>query len=322
MILRFLPLLSLLLPLTLAHASARPSLGNWMMDNLTIACHGDPRSDIACWLNFDLLQDTASESKHCSVQWVSPTNQPVVYDGCNNIGPVQITYTNVTLDDLGVLWVIVPSDTRLRAYATFSYYIHAYIEGLYTAQLQQAFYIDRDDGPSAGTTPTVPDQTTTASVAMVATAGATMTEPARARIHPRAVAGPQNSAPKGELVPRGPKDSWRIMTLRREYDEEKKGMLFSFRIEEGLDEGKTGTIANCLMSLPGIDGKTSWFRRDCGTFGYSISWGYKKDTDGAVMTVCNVATGKDAFFGFDDINDPNIYSIDSPWEPTHISGCK
>ncbi|KAK4137987.1 hypothetical protein BT67DRAFT_432131 [Trichocladium antarcticum] len=42
----------------------------------------------------------------------------------------------------------------------------------------------------------------------------------------------------------------------------------------------------------------SWYGRPCGS-SFTISWGYSRATDSAVMTVCYPANGTDAWFGFE-----------------------
>ncbi|SPQ21942.1 6cb624c1-9f60-4dc7-b790-d09e3bc5e7f7 [Thermothielavioides terrestris] len=44
---------------------------------------------------------------------------------------------------------------------------------------------------------------------------------------------------------------------------------------------------SCSVAVPGSDPTASWYGRSCVVHpNYSISWGYIKETDSAVMTVC------------------------------------
>ncbi|KAK3373763.1 hypothetical protein B0T24DRAFT_624472 [Lasiosphaeria ovina] len=54
---------------------------------------------------------------------------------------------------------------------------------------------------------------------------------------------------------------------------------------------------------------------------FTISWGYVNGSaDGAVMTVCNPATGTDAWFGFDHVNTQQNFPS-SPKETVYDTGC-
>ena len=63
------------------------------------------------------------------------------------------------------------------------------------------------------------------------------------------------------------------------YEPLSHAMFVSFYIN-----GESGLLANCELRIPDSDPHQSWFGRGCDAF--TISWGYKDDTDGAVMTVC------------------------------------
>ena len=60
---------------------------------------------------------------------------------------------------------------------------------------------------------------------------------------------------------------------------EMKAMFISFFIN-----GDDGSIARCELRITNTDPKGSWYGKGCA--GFTVSWGYKDDTDGAVMTVC------------------------------------
>jgi len=50
-------------------------------------------------------------------------------------------------------------------------------------------------------------------------------------------------------------------------------------------EGTDKNNHQCDLHLQGVDPYTSFWAKPCGN-GYTVSWGYKPDTDGAVMTIC------------------------------------
>lgn len=41
----------------------------------------------------------------------------------------------------------------------------------------------------------------------------------------------------------------------------------------------------CSFAVPGEERNISWYAQSCGR-DFTISWGYKSETDSAVMTVC------------------------------------
>ncbi|GAB1314081.1 hypothetical protein MFIFM68171_04291 [Madurella fahalii] len=75
---------------------------------------------------------------------------------------------------------------------------------------------------------------------------------------------------------------------------------------------------HCSFAVPSI--KTSWYAQRCGNE-FTISWGYNKDTDSAVMTICRPLDGTAAWFGFDEVSSSDGYLGDSKAEPVHRTGC-
>ncbi|KAK3359814.1 hypothetical protein B0T25DRAFT_110495 [Lasiosphaeria hispida] len=102
---------------------------------------------------------------------------------------------------------------------------------------------------------------------------------------------PQPTLPVPNLAPRAletadpaertsrEQKSLQILRLNRFWDASFRFTLLSFTINQGNTE-----IQTCEMRIVDTDPKASWYGRPCGDF--TISWGYKTDTDGAVMTVC------------------------------------
>lgn len=313
MILRLLTLLSLLLPSTSADVSTRPFLGNWGVKNLGLDCY-DP--DRRCQLDFDFTQDTASDSISSTSVWYYPKEQSwghVVSDRYYlQAAWTRIPSNNIPGNNLSSLLVLVMFDSKLDAFATFNVYEKMLLDfGSNAAdQYQAAHYLNPDDGPSAGTTPTAADPTAVEVVGSAATVamGAMRMDKQRARVNPRAAqitTGPAGFTPKA-LVHRdeGNNPIWQILQLHRRkppplnnsspittiqlltpeppktvYKPDEKAMYLSFTINS-----QSGPLAKCAMRIADTDGTSSWFGKGCDSF--SISWGYNRDNDGAVMTVC------------------------------------
>jgi hypothetical protein len=216
MILRLLPLLCLLLPSTLGDVSQRPNLGNWGVQNLEYPCW-DP--DRECYLYFDLVQDTASEPQKCTAALKYPKERD--WDvACSERHYMQGVWTHIPTNNLGSLLVLVVFDTKLAAFATFNIYPKMLDFGKNAAdQFQAAHYLDPDDGPTAGTTPTTADPTTVEVVTSTSTVTMRM-EKHRAKVNPRAAqitTGPAGFLPHA-LVHRddtGNNPVWQILRLHR-----------------------------------------------------------------------------------------------------------
>ncbi|KAK3685425.1 hypothetical protein B0T22DRAFT_537757 [Podospora appendiculata] len=86
-----------------------------------------------------------------------------------------------------------------------------------------------------------------------------------------------------------------VLNLVRSWNPETKTISMTFTIDEG-----NGLRERCQLNIDNADPKGYFWSVPCGT-GYTISWGYKEDTDGAVMTVC-VPGKRNAWFGWDGIN--------------------
>lgn len=224
MILRLLTLLSLLLPSTLADVSTRPFLGNWGVKNLGLDCY-DP--DRRCQLDFDFTQDTASDSISSTSVWYYPKEQNwghVVSDRYYlQAAWTRIPSNNIPGNNLSSLLVLVMFDSKLDAFATFNVYEKMLLDfGSNAAdQYQAAHYLNPDDGPSAGTTPTAADPTAVEVVGSAATVamGAMRMDKQRAGVNPRAAqitTGPAGFTPKA-LVHRDEGNSpiWQILQLHR-----------------------------------------------------------------------------------------------------------
>lgn len=222
MILRLLTLLSLLLPSTLADVSTRPFLGNWGIRNLGLDCY-DP--DRRCQLDLEFTQDTASVPIESTSVWYYPKEQNwghVVSDRFY----LQAAWARIPNDDipgnnLSSLLVLVMFDTKLSAFATFNVYEKMLLDfGVSAAdQYQPAYYLNPNDGPSPGTTPTTADPTAAVEVvarAPTVTGGAMRMEKHRARVNPRATAVTAVPLPNA-LAHRdeGNNPIWQILQLHR-----------------------------------------------------------------------------------------------------------
>lgn len=318
MILRLLTLISLLLPSTLADVSTRPFLGNWGITNLELDCY-DP--DRRCQLDFTFTQDTASDPISSESVWYYPKEQSWGHVVSERYylqaawARIPSNGNDIPGNNLSSLLVLVMFDTKLGAFATFNVYeklLHDF-GGNAADQYQAAHYLNPYDGPTAGTTPTTADPAAAVEVvarAPAVTMGAMRMDRHRARVNPRATAATAATAVSlpNALAHRdeGNNPIWQILQLHRRkppspshpptpphhqpryspltppktvYKADEKAMYLSFTINS-----QSGPLAKCAMRIADTDGTSSWFGKGCDSF--SISWGYNRDNDGAVMTVC------------------------------------
>ncbi|KAK4163622.1 hypothetical protein QBC43DRAFT_335315 [Cladorrhinum sp. PSN259] len=106
--------------------------------------------------------------------------------------------------------------------------------------------------------------------------------------------------------------TWQIKDLSRVQDESKDITKTEFVIKDS-----DGLTAHCSFTLVGSKSDISWFGKACK--GFKISWGYKPDTDGSVMTVCYPQNGTAAWFGWDGISYQTDFG-DSPKRGLHEIG--
>ncbi|KAL2179222.1 uncharacterized protein P884DRAFT_195913 [Thermothelomyces heterothallicus CBS 202.75] len=111
--------------------------------------------------------------------------------------------------------------------------------------------------------------------------------------------------------------------------DEKRGFI-NTEVEErkewqvkGLTRCNEGSQTPCSPKVPTSDPVGSFYGIPCGSDddpGFKASWGYNGDTDSAVMTICYVPNGTDAWFGFEQVS-KNQWLGDSKKEPVYFTGC-
>ncbi|KAK0635501.1 hypothetical protein B0T17DRAFT_45682 [Bombardia bombarda] len=89
---------------------------------------------------------------------------------------------------------------------------------------------------------------------------------------------------------------WQVLNMNRHWDPATQTIYLDFRIV-----GTDGTDQTCNVESPPTTPFGTWWAAPCGD-DYSVSWGYKEDTDGGVMTICHPESGKTTWFGWDSIN--------------------
>ncbi|AEO62559.1 uncharacterized protein THITE_2125208 [Thermothielavioides terrestris NRRL 8126] len=110
--------------------------------------------------------------------------------------------------------------------------------------------------------------------------------------------------------------TWQVQGLTRVADTHLNSTDFLFALVD--DQSKE---TSCSVAVPGSDPTASWYGRSCVVHpNYSISWGYIKETDSAVMTVCDRNNGTGAWFGFQNITAASFLG-DSKKEPVYYTGC-
>ncbi|KAL2021505.1 hypothetical protein VTK56DRAFT_7138 [Thermocarpiscus australiensis] len=78
--------------------------------------------------------------------------------------------------------------------------------------------------------------------------------------------------------------TWQVLGLTRVVNKDVNRTEVSFV----LSDSKLGKT-HCLVLFPGADLEASWYGRQCGDEEhYTVSWGYAKATDSAVITVCYI----------------------------------
>ncbi|KAK3994726.1 hypothetical protein QBC44DRAFT_285472 [Cladorrhinum sp. PSN332] len=107
--------------------------------------------------------------------------------------------------------------------------------------------------------------------------------------------------------------TWQIKDLSRVQNESEDTTRVGFKIKDS-----DGLAAHCTLTLAGSKNDISWFGKACK--GFKISWGYKPDTDGSVMTVCYPQNGTAAWFGWDNISYQTDFG-DSTRRGLHAIGC-
>ncbi|KAK0728214.1 hypothetical protein B0T26DRAFT_672783 [Lasiosphaeria miniovina] len=113
----------------------------------------------------------------------------------------------------------------------------------------------------------------------------------------------------------GPKESW-----YHAWCEGSDNAGFGTSLNRNSTSGTSGTRGTSSKSTGGNNNGES-IDGVIGDGVFTISWGYiNGSADGAVMTVCNPATGTDAWFGFDHVNTQQNFPS-SPKEPVYDTGC-
>ncbi|KAK4228263.1 hypothetical protein QBC38DRAFT_475716 [Podospora fimiseda] len=107
--------------------------------------------------------------------------------------------------------------------------------------------------------------------------------------------------------------TWQILGLSRVQNSSDDTTKVGFKIKDS-----DGLTAHCSLTLSGSNNDISWFGKVCK--GFKISWGYKPDTDGGVMTVCYPQNGTAAWFGWDGISYQTEFG-DSLRRGVHEIGC-
>ncbi|KAK4172998.1 hypothetical protein QBC36DRAFT_304015 [Triangularia setosa] len=101
--------------------------------------------------------------------------------------------------------------------------------------------------------------------------------------------------------------TWQIRSLTRLTNYNLNLTLYTFSILSITPEKANTppvTLANCAIDIPSASPTNSWYGQRCDitdrNVKYTVGWGYKLDTDSAVMTVCHPGTGM-AWFGWDGV---------------------
>ncbi|KAH6636832.1 hypothetical protein F5144DRAFT_646414 [Chaetomium tenue] len=111
---------------------------------------------------------------------------------------------------------------------------------------------------------------------------------------------------------------WQIKGLARFPDQGANTTTWQFTI---VHTG--GKETHCSPTSPTSDPVGSFYGIPCGTndgADFKASWGYNSDSDSAVMTLCYVPHGTDAWFGFEQVSH-NQWLGDSKKEAVYYTGC-
>ncbi|KAK4679281.1 hypothetical protein QC764_202810 [Podospora pseudoanserina] len=117
-------------------------------------------------------------------------------------------------------------------------------------------------------------------------------------------------------------ETWQIHSLTRLTNHLLNQTLFTF----SLYSSTTLQLAKCSISIPSVEPTHSWYGQRCDKDGkFSVGWGYKADTDSAVMTVCERGRGM-AWFGWDGVAERDLDLVevrfgDSRGEVVHETVC-
>ncbi|KAM7196519.1 hypothetical protein V8F20_006993 [Naviculisporaceae sp. PSN 640] len=82
-----------------------------------------------------------------------------------------------------------------------------------------------------------------------------------------------------------------------------------------------GKLQYCNKTIYNTKPDSSFSSIPCGDSGFTFSWGYKEDTDGGIMTICNPTLHKFAWFGWDHVG-RRIHLPDSPRNAVTTGECK
>ncbi|KAK0735575.1 hypothetical protein B0T21DRAFT_349052 [Apiosordaria backusii] len=127
----------------------------------------------------------------------------------------------------------------------------------------------------------------------------------------------QQQQPSSNTMADTPSDSadeqqtWQIRSLSRLTNYPLNLTLFTFSIFSTTSEATPppALLANCTIEIPSSSPTKSWYGQRCRDpldvtntkVDFTVGWGYKADTDSAVMTVCRPGTGM-AWFGWDGVS--------------------
>ncbi|KAK0670845.1 hypothetical protein QBC41DRAFT_301211 [Cercophora samala] len=94
-------------------------------------------------------------------------------------------------------------------------------------------------------------------------------------------------------------ETWQIHSLTRLTNHPLNSTLYTFSLFSSTTNQQ---LANCSITIPSVEPTHSWYGQRCDNDGgkYTVGWGYKPDTDSAVMTVCDKGRGM-AWFGWDGV---------------------
>ncbi|KAK3326469.1 hypothetical protein B0H66DRAFT_600589 [Apodospora peruviana] len=110
-------------------------------------------------------------------------------------------------------------------------------------------------------------------------------------------------------------ETWQILEMSRNYDPVERSTHLDFTISLA-----NGSEQHCDIDIPDTDNDATFWAQPCGN-DFTVSWGYKEEADGAVMTVCNPGKKQNAWFGWDRISNQADLG-DSPRNPVYPGDCQ
>ncbi|KAH6854295.1 hypothetical protein B0I37DRAFT_410390 [Chaetomium sp. MPI-CAGE-AT-0009] len=318
-------LLALLVPLASAEI-----LGSWTISALSRQCIP---SNTACTYTLSLTtplspdpanqQEQQQQQHTCTFTITStdPANQPATHTDftgipCHNTNPNTnpnnahsdnaqndntAPYTlNGGWDPHGTFLTLVPTDTARGRCAFFGYgeaeLAGGAVAGLRRAAVYRVGEVDSNSGGGGG-------------------GGAAAA--ARGLLIRRGLVGGgvERVGKRGGAEEGG---EWQIKGLTRFADMGANTTTWQFTIVHA-----GGRETHCSPTAPTSDPVGSFYGLPCGInddADFKASWGYNSDADSAVMTLCYVPHGTDAWFGYEQVSH-NQWLGDSKKEPVHYTGC-